>query len=144
MSAPAIAWVCRATCCSRSRPPAGELALQLQNAYGLRLRDRSDAGPVQKGANDRFGFARVDEVHAALNTRGDSEWSVAGLVLAVPEVDLRARLAQELRDRRQMLVGGAVHRRVAVGIDGVQIVAQLQHHLDRFDGLCIGSRLLAG
>ena len=61
----------------------------------------------------------------------------------VDDVQLRAFLDQQFDDVVGAAVRGAVERRVAVGVDGVDVVAGLDADLDGLEGFLVAARALA-
>ena len=80
---------------------------------------------------------------AAVDAGGDVERRPALRIGLVPDVDVGARLGQQRHHAGHVLVGGAVHGGLAVVVDGVQVAAELQRHLDRFEHLRLRAGILA-
>lgn len=77
-------------------------------------------------------------------TLGDQERRPSVLVLTVPYLDLRPSVGEELCDPRKALVGRAMHRCLAVFVDGVHVVAELECKLDGFNRIFLSSGLFLG
>ncbi len=69
----------------------------------------------------------------------DHQRSPTVLVCAIPDFELRPLLREQFDDRREIFVSRAVHSRFAVGIDCIQVRAQIQEHLNCLKHLRLGS-----
>src|SRR5262245_53398955 len=102
---------------------------------GLRRLDRHARGGhhALKGGNSvRRGF----EVPEPVAFR-DDQWRPAMLVLAIPDVNVRALIGKQLNDGRQVFVGSTVHRSFAIVVHCVDVVSKLQSNLDGFEYLAL-------
>src|SRR5918994_1206688 len=88
----------------------------------LRLGDdllrRRDACRNHHVAKRRIRFRRRFEVSKPV-TNGDRQRDPSELVRTVPDVDLRSPGREKLHDFREVLVGGGMHRGLAVVVDRV-------------------------
>ena len=64
---------------------------------------------------------------------GDLERRPTAPVLLIPHLDIRAAFGQKPHGARHLLVRGAVHRCLAHGVNGVDVVAQIERQADGFD-----------
>jgi hypothetical protein len=65
-----------------------------------------------------------------MNAIRNSQRRPAMGVLAVEDLTLRSMIQQVLGGRRDLLVSRAVHRSLTVFVDGIDIVAQFESHLE--------------
>ena len=75
---------------------------------------------------------------------GNGERRPPELVVLIPDLNLGSLGGEELHDPGEILVGGAVHGGFAVVVDGIDVGAKLESHMDGLQHFALGSRVLAG
>src|SRR4026209_457477 len=125
---------CLTAWCRSIRSPSGE-DMALDGSIDLlclgddRLR-RGHAGGNHHFANCGFRIRRRFEVAELIADR-NSERSPPEFVVLVPDVDFGAMGGEKFHDQGQVLIGGGVHRGLAIVVDGIDVGTKVEQDLDR-------------
>src|SRR5439155_20728865 len=83
----------------------------------------------------------TDDVHSHQYALGDLQWRLLRAIRVIPNFDLRAFLGEETYNGWGVLMGCAMHRRVAILVDRIDIATESEHKLHGFHDFSFGSRL---